>query len=271
MNEVLCVKIILQWIWLQKKKYKSKEGKKVVFLLMWLDQPSNSIFPSQKAITVTSLCILSASQKYSRYTQVHMHICMYAYTVCVHIILEAYYTLGFAVLCTLYILNILPYQYIAGCRIPFSFFWSRQTPWLNSSCRLPPLEGKQPLKCSNSLCLTTTAGVALFTSGLLEISAGVMYRMWVSTSLDLLFQEFPLNFQTQCSGKGSPWLNQERICQQWRRPRFDPGPQRSPGEGNSNTFQYSCLENPTDRGVWWVTVHSVAKSQIWMKRLSTCS
>ena len=30
---------------------------------------------------------------------------------------------------------------------------------------------------------------------------------------------------------------------------------RSPGEGNDNPLQYSCLENPTDRGTWWATVH----------------
>ena len=36
---------------------------------------------------------------------------------------------------------------------------------------------------------------------------------------------------------------------------------RSPGEGNGNPLQYSCLENPMDRGVWWATVHGVAKSQ----------
>ena len=30
---------------------------------------------------------------------------------------------------------------------------------------------------------------------------------------------------------------------------------RSPGEGNGNSFQYSCLENSMDRGAWWVTVH----------------
>ena len=35
----------------------------------------------------------------------------------------------------------------------------------------------------------------------------------------------------------------------------------SPGEGNGNPLQYSCLENPMDRGVWQATVHGVAKSQ----------
>ena len=34
---------------------------------------------------------------------------------------------------------------------------------------------------------------------------------------------------------------------------------RSPGEGNGNLFQYSCLGNPMDRGAWWATVHGIAK------------
>ena len=38
-----------------------------------------------------------------------------------------------------------------------------------------------------------------------------------------------------------------------------PGSGRSPGEGNSNPFQYSCLGNPMDRGGWWAIVHGVAK------------
>ena len=36
---------------------------------------------------------------------------------------------------------------------------------------------------------------------------------------------------------------------------------RSPGGGNSNPLQYSCLENSTDRGAWQAIVHEVAKSQ----------
>ena len=45
------------------------------------------------------------------------------------------------------------------------------------------------------------------------------------------------------------------------------GWERSPGEGNGSPLQYSCLENPMDRGAWWATVHRVAKS--WTERLST--
>ena len=41
-----------------------------------------------------------------------------------------------------------------------------------------------------------------------------------------------------------------------------PGLGRSPGEGNGNPVQYSCLENSMDRGAWWATGHRVAKNQI---------
>ena len=40
-----------------------------------------------------------------------------------------------------------------------------------------------------------------------------------------------------------------------------PGLGRSPGEGNGNPLQYSCLENPMDKGAWQATVHGAAKSQ----------
>ena len=41
------------------------------------------------------------------------------------------------------------------------------------------------------------------------------------------------------------------------------------GEGNGNPLQYSCLENPRDRGAWWAAVYGVAQSQTWLKRLSS--
>ena len=44
-------------------------------------------------------------------------------------------------------------------------------------------------------------------------------------------------------------------------PSSIPGLRRSPGEGHGNPPQYSCLENPMDRGAWRATVHRVAKSQ----------
>ena len=40
-----------------------------------------------------------------------------------------------------------------------------------------------------------------------------------------------------------------------------PGLRRSPGGGHGNPLQYSCLENPMDRGVWWAAIRAVTKSQ----------
>ena len=48
-----------------------------------------------------------------------------------------------------------------------------------------------------------------------------------------------------------------------------PGSGRSPGGGHGNPLEYSCLENPMDRGAWQGTVHRVAKSQTQQKQVST--
>ena len=43
------------------------------------------------------------------------------------------------------------------------------------------------------------------------------------------------------------------------------------GEGNGNSLQCSCLENPRDGGAWWAAVYGVAQNQTWLKRLSSNS
>ena len=48
-----------------------------------------------------------------------------------------------------------------------------------------------------------------------------------------------------------------------------PGSGRSPGRGSGNPLQYSCLENPTDRGVWQIVVHGVAKELDRAELMST--
>ena len=48
-----------------------------------------------------------------------------------------------------------------------------------------------------------------------------------------------------------------------------PGSGRSPGGGYCNPLQYSCLENPMDRGTQRAAVHGVIKSWTWLKQLST--
>ena len=59
-------------------------------------------------------------------------------------------------------------------------------------------------------------------------------------------------------------------CSRSKRCAFDLGSGRS-GGGHSYPFQFSCLENPVDRGALWATVHRVAKSWTQLKRLSTHS
>ena len=56
------------------------------------------------------------------------------------------------------------------------------------------------------------------------------------------------------------WLSGKESVWQCRRCRFDPWIGRSPGEGNGNPLQYSCLGNPMDRGACQSLVHGVAKS-----------
>ena len=60
--------------------------------------------------------------------------------------------------------------------------------------------------------------------------------------------------------EGFPWGSdsEESACNAGE-PGSVPGSGRSPGEGNSNPLQYSCLENSMDRGAWEATVHGVAK------------
>ena len=67
------------------------------------------------------------------------------------------------------------------------------------------------------------------------------------------------------SNMGLPWLlsGKESACNAGDSGDVDliPGLGRSPGGENGNPLQYSCLENPEDRGAWWATVHRVTKSQ----------
>ena len=71
-------------------------------------------------------------------------------------------------------------------------------------------------------------------------------------------------FSAGASGK-------ESICQYRRHKRhwFDLWVGKIPWRGHDNPLQYSRLENPMDRGAWWITVHWVAESQTQLKRLCT--
>ena len=56
-----------------------------------------------------------------------------------------------------------------------------------------------------------------------------------------------IDFPGGLGSKESAWNTED--------PGLIPGSRRSPGEGNGNPFQYSCLENSMHRGAWWATVH----------------
>ena len=55
------------------------------------------------------------------------------------------------------------------------------------------------------------------------------------------------------------WLSETESTCNAGDPSSIPGSERYHGGGNGNPLQYPCLENPMDRGVWWATVHGVAK------------
>ena len=57
-------------------------------------------------------------------------------------------------------------------------------------------------------------------------------------------------------------------CRRYKRGRFGPWVGNIPGGGNGNPLQYSCLENPMDRGAWWATVHGVKQSWTWLSDLA---
>ena len=64
-------------------------------------------------------------------------------------------------------------------------------------------------------------------------------------SLLCLFKGFPGGLESACNAGD---------------PGSIPGLGRCPGEGNGYPLQYSCLENPMDRGAWWATVHGIVSS-----------
>ena len=69
-----------------------------------------------------------------------------------------------------------------------------------------------------------------------------------------------LNHDHHCRTGLLWWLRGKESACNAGDPSLIPGSGRSPGEGNGYPLQYSCLENPMDRGAWRATVHGVAKS-----------
>ena len=101
-----------------------------------------------------------------------------------------------------------------------------------------------PLRISLSICLLVFCVVQWYTL------TTIMWRHF----------RFILIWTIQMAGFPSCPLDKESACNAGD-PSSVSGLGRPPGEGNGNPLQYSCLDNPIDRGAWWATVHGVTKSQ----------
>ena len=81
------------------------------------------------------------------------------------------------------------------------------------------------------------------------------FRSLASLYIGFFWHLEAVGFPGGASGKESACR-----CRRHRAEGLIPGSGRSPGEGNSNPLQCSCLENSMDRGCWWAVVHGVAES-----------
>ena len=107
-----------------------------------------------------------------------------------------------------------------------------------------PLSGSHLL--SSSVKVVTTMNLVVF-----HHTCWLFLQLTIFIGNNILFGGFP------CGSDGK-----ESACRA-RDLGLIPGWKRSPGEGNDNTLQHSCLENPMDRGAWWAIVRGIVKSQIW--------
>ena len=110
---------------------------------------------------------------------------------------------------------------------------------------------KRPFSSSLLLAIRVVSSAYL---GLLLFLPAILTPACASSSLAFHMMYFPT--------RGFPGGSEDKAsaCNVGD-PGSIPGLGRSPGEGNGNPLQYSCLENPMDRGAWWATVHGVAKSR----------
>ena len=88
----------------------------------------------------------------------------------------------------------------------------------------------------------------------------IMYIIYVLYLLYIMYMCYVYIIYNMCYYTSHGSDGKESVCSV-RDLGLIPGPRRSPGEGNGNPLQYSCLENPMDRVAWWVTVYVNTKSR----------
>ena len=142
----------------------------------------------------------------------------------------------------------------AGLNILSSGFYSFIT--LNILCR-----SLLACKISAEKSADCLMGVPLFITSCLSLAAfNSFFNFW--------------HFSYNMSWYGLLWASQVALVVKNFLPMQEmsesliPGSRTSPGGGHSKPLQYSCLENPVDRGAWWATVHRIAKSWTWLKQLT---
>ena len=127
-------------------------------------------------------------------------------------------------------------------------------------------------------CFVTVASLALFTS--VQFGRSVVSESLRPHGPQLFFEDAVLEshgpthcppvrlWESKKAARLDLWehlwpVEEKRALPRWlsKRQGLTPGSRRSPGGGNGNPLQYSCLENPMDRGAWGATVHGVIKCQ----------
>ena len=121
------------------------------------------------------------------------------------------------------------------------------------------------MKLFLDICVLRASLVAQLVKNLPAMQETPVWFLGWEDPLEKLPIPVSLGFPGGSDSKESPTLRETWV---WSLGLI-PGSERSPGGGHSNPLQYSCLENPMDRRAWWATVHRVAKSQTWLKWLST--
>ena len=128
-------------------------------------------------------------------------------------------------------------------------------------------KGKRQIKWLNSMTVSVLADLSRVTCFQIEGTRGSLgflgHIFQVSTCWVLVCQDWGAS-QVMLVVKNLP-ANAGEV----RDLGSTPGLGWSPGGGHGNPLQYSCLENPRDRGAWWATAHRAAQSWTWLKRLST--
>ena len=99
-------------------------------------------------------------------------------------------------------------------------------------------------------------------SELWNVTCGEGHMIWVTTGTRKMKDTWN-RFELSLQAHGSVVKNLPASAGDARDVGLIPGLGRSPGEGNGNPLQYSCLENPKDRGAWQPTVHGITKSWTW--------